>query len=41
MLCALIGQDIRCAFTGPLVLWFDKCGVVVVSHCIVLKCLFF
>ena len=22
MFCALLGQDIRCAFTGPLVLWF-------------------
>ena len=21
MFCALLGQDIRCAFTGPLVLW--------------------
>ena len=23
MFCALLGQDIRGAFTGPLVLWFD------------------
>ena len=22
MFCALLGQDIRWAFTGPLVLWF-------------------
>ena len=22
MFCALLGQDIRCAFTGPLVLWY-------------------
>ena len=22
MFCALLGQDIMCAFTGPLVLWF-------------------
>ena len=22
MFCALLGQDIRCEFTGPLVLWF-------------------
>ena len=22
MFCPLLGQDIRCAFTGPLVLWF-------------------
>ena len=29
MFCTLLGQDIRCAFTGPLVLWFfslsDSC----------------
>ena len=24
MFCALLGQDIRWAFTGPLVLWFDN-----------------
>ena len=23
MFCALLGQDIRLAFTGPLVLWFS------------------
>ena len=23
MFCALLGQDIRWAFTGPLVLWFS------------------
>ena len=28
MFCALLGQDIRCAFTGPLVLWF------VISYCL-------
>ena len=25
MFCALLGQDIRSAFTGPLVLWFRIC----------------
>ena len=25
MFCALLGQDIRRAFTGPLVLWFVHC----------------
>ena len=25
MICALLGQDIRLAFTGPLVLWFIFC----------------
>ena len=25
MFCALLGQDIRLAFTGPLVLWFFIC----------------
>ena len=25
MFCALLGQDIRLAFTGPLVLWFSVC----------------
>ena len=25
MFCVLLGQDIRRAFTGPLVLWFIKC----------------
>ena len=24
MSCALLGQHIRCAFTGPLVLWFQN-----------------
>ena len=24
MVCALLGQDIRWAFTGPLVLWFIR-----------------
>ena len=24
MFCALVGQDIRLAFTGPLVLWFTN-----------------
>ena len=37
MFCALLGQDIRCAFTGPLVLWFTnvmwKSGITFVRRC--------
>ena len=39
MFCALLGQDIRCAFTGPMVLWssyapnFEKMGDILVSAC--------
>ena len=49
MFCALLGQDIRWAFTGPLVLWLFKtdlsikskhfyAGVVQVEYIVVLFC---
>ena len=31
MFCALLGQDIRIAFTGPLVLWFYFADVILSS----------